>query len=302
MSYLRTIHLIHKMNITDNVIIYNELCSKFMKRNIQIPVCQRSYITERIDYFYNKLSNKDKYIGLIHCALWAGNMYIVDGQHRYYAYKKQYENNNDITIPYVVKLCNTRNEINEYFKELNNVINLESIILDDFDESEIIKNHIKQNYGKHISHSEKPLYPNINIDQVVKYVLLKFSKSKDIIGDFEKLNKDIMESVANNEKYNKTKQGLYIGYLFQKTENDNKRKQIPTGVRHKLWTNHFNDSIIGNCTVCKFNIDITNFHCGHIISVKNGGTDNITNLTPLCSGCNLSMGTQNVNDYKHKYF
>jgi hypothetical protein len=37
-----------------------------------------------------------------------------------------------------------------------------------------------------------------------------------------------------------------------------------------------------------------NFHCAHIISRADGGTDKIDNLLPICARCNLSMGKENL--------
>ena len=300
------------LETSDHVYFYKEMFSKFLSRKPEIPLCQRSYIEERIDHFYNQLNSKQKegelpYVGIIHCALYKQNennkIFIVDGQHRFYGYKKFYETyKKDFIIHFVVKICEVKKEVTNFFKALNDNYNLHEIILDDFDRADIVKNHIKTKYPKHISNSENPHYPNINLDQVSKYVLNTFDKSSNIIEDFEKLNKDIEESVKENNKFNKTKQGLYIGYLFIKTENENKRKKIPSTVRHKLWALHFDESTIGKCTVCASKIDNANFHAGHIISVKNGGTDNIKNLSPVCACCNLSMGTQNLEDFKKRYF
>jgi 5-methylcytosine-specific restriction endonuclease McrA len=74
------------------------------------------------------------------------------------------------------------------------------------------------------------------------------------------------------------------------------------GGRYKLWKKNFPNSINGDCYVCKNDINIENFHAGHIISIKNGGNDNIDNLKIICSLCNLSMGIQNLEKFKEKYF
>lgn len=301
------------LKTTDNVYFYKELFSKFLTKKPEIPLCQRNYIEERIIQFYNQLISKKNnnnelpYIGIIHCALYKQDnipkIFIVDGQHRFYAYKKLYEECGiDFNIQYIVKICLMKEDVSKFFKALNDNYNLHEIILDNFDKADIIKNHINLNYKKHISNSEKPNYPNINLDQITKYIIDKFNNSINIIDDFEKLNKDIYEIIKDNDKYNKTKQGLYIGYLFIKTESEIKKKKIPVTVRHKLWNKYFEETTIGNCTVCETKIDNTNFHAGHIISSKNGGSDNITNLSPICSCCNLSMGIQDLNEFKKKYF
>jgi len=44
------------------------------------------------------------------------------------------------------------------------------------------------------------------------------------------------------------------------------------------------------------------FHCAHIISEKNGGATTLDNLMPICAQCNTSMRTQNLYDFRNKYF
>ena len=51
-------------------------------------------------------------------------------------------------------------------------------------------------------------------------------------------------------------------------------------------------------TCCKHqDIRQIEFHCGHIIAEKNGGTTTIQNLRPICAQCNLSMGTKDMNEF-----
>lgn len=73
------------------------------------------------------------YIGIIHCALYKHEnickMFIVDGQHRFYAYKKLYENKKDFYIQFVVKVCSTKEDVIKFFKALNNNYNLHEIML-----------------------------------------------------------------------------------------------------------------------------------------------------------------------------
>jgi hypothetical protein len=210
------------LKTTDNVYFHNELFSKFLTKKPEIPLCQRSYIEERILHFYNQLltkrqNNELPYIGIIHCALYRQDnipkIFIVDGQHRFYAYKKYYELHKiDFTMQYVVKICSIKEDVTIFFKALNDNYNLHDIILDDFDRADIVKNHININYKKHISNSEKPNYPNINLDQITKYILNRFNNSPNLIDEFEQLNKDIFETIKNNEKFNKTK-ALYSIFI-----------------------------------------------------------------------------------------
>ena len=78
----------------------------------------------------------------------------------------------------------------------------------------------------------------------------------------------------------------------------NKRVQIPSAVRNALWTDYFGKSTQGTCMCCnREEITIFNFEAGHIISVKEGGTNHLSNLKPICSHCNRSMGAKNMDDF-----
>ena len=307
------------IRVSHNTYFYFEYFSDFIKKNPEIPLCNRDYIEERVNEFYENLLKYNKeiyndtipYINIIHTSLLNNKLYICDGQHRYYAYKKFYENQNiNFKIPYIVKICNTKDELRNYFKDLNNVFILHDIILDDdkIDLLERIKVYMKNKYPKHISKSANPHFPNINIDQLVHYLLNSFKGYNyiDIISKMELLNNKIKEEcyLSNKDYYDTSmkKNGFFIGFLFIKSECENKRKYIPQTVRNSLWMKSYNDNINGKCYVCNGNITMHTFHAGHKISVKKGGTNNINNLEILCPNCNLSMGCNDLEDFKKIYF
>ena len=77
------------------------------------------------------------------------------------------------------------------------------------------------------------------------------------------------------------------------------RTKVPKVVRDRAWRRQFGHEEEGVCPCCK-KIEITtkSFHLGHIQAVACGGEDTIDNLMPICSKCNLRMGTMNLNEYK----
>ena len=80
------------------------------------------------------------------------------------------------------------------------------------------------------------------------------------------------------------------------------KEVIPKTVRNCLFINYFGDSRIGICQCCKREqITMNNFNCGHIQAERHGGTLQLDNLLPICTSCNLSMGTTNLNDFIKKY-
>jgi len=316
------------MNTTETICIsndtyfYYEYFSDFLKKNPEIPLCNRDYINERVNEFYQKIleykyininNNKEQipYLNILHIANLENVLYLCDGQHRFLAYKKYYELSNiDFKISYVIKICKSKEELKNYFRDLNNIFILHDIILDndDIDKLERIKLYMKNTYDKHISKSLVPKFPNVNIDQLVKYLLDSFPNLNytQLLNKINIINNSIKDSleISNKNYYELAmkKQGFFLGYLFIKTELENKRKNIPKTVRDTLWNKNFTEELNGKCFVCNVKITYHNFHAGHIISVKDGGSNNINNLEPLCSSCNLSMGCKNLNDFKSKYF
>lgn len=81
-----------------------------------------------------------------------------------------------------------------------------------------------------------------------------------------------------------------------------KRISIPKVVRDEVWNTHIGqDKAIGNCYVCDKELNIQYYECGHIISVKEDGDNSISNLRPVCSRCNKSVGSQNMDEFKKEY-
>lgn len=83
------------------------------------------------------------------------------------------------------------------------------------------------------------------------------------------------------------------------------KKTISASKKRDVWYTYIGKDVGSSKCLCCKNEEIIqiNFHCGHIISEKDGGTLNIDNLRPICSKCNLSMGSENMNEFmiRNKY-
>lgn len=81
------------------------------------------------------------------------------------------------------------------------------------------------------------------------------------------------------------------------------KSSIPSNIRWDTWLKFNNRNFDGKCFCCDCDISVMNFHVGHIKSVKNGGTDHINNLQPICAQCNGSggMGTRHMYEYMNTY-
>ena len=112
------------------------------------------------------------------------------------------------------------------------------------------------------------------------------------IDTLENSNDDIS---SNNFTEDKSK---YVN----KQLSSHKKKSIPLTLRNKIWLNKYGESFNGDCYCCSTQINIFNFHCGHIISRKDNGPINEDNLRPICPTCNSSMGSQNLEEFKKTFF
>lgn len=84
-----------------------------------------------------------------------------------------------------------------------------------------------------------------------------------------------------------------------------KRKQtIPKALKIAVWKTNIGMEIgMTLCCVCKTNtISQMDFQCGHIVAEAEGGETCLSNLQPICSKCNQSMGKKNLISFKDTYF
>jgi 5-methylcytosine-specific restriction endonuclease McrA len=188
---------------------------------------------------------------------------------------------------------------------------------------ESIRQYLKQTYPNFIKSTSKPQRPNINLDLFLnelhkKYPFRSFESMDAFIEWFERENAahkiylesnnkmdSIQKCLAAIESTTKTRQGrkLYLGCYWL----DSIKNKLNCTTRHKCWKqwysklDHSEKSPSGEalCPCCEETfVDAHNFEAGHIISFRNGGTDEISNLIPICSMCNKSMGVMNFDKYK----
>lgn len=81
------------------------------------------------------------------------------------------------------------------------------------------------------------------------------------------------------------------------------RKPIPKKLRGEVWKMHFGTSTEGGCYCCKKGLSaFDDWHAGHILARSRGGTDTIDNLRPVCGSCNLSMGSESMDEFKQRCY
>ena len=73
---------------------------------------------------------------------------------------------------------------------------------------------------------------------------------------------------------------------------------IPRALKNRVWCNYFGELPNEKCQCCGSpTITYFNHVCGHIKSTSTGGKTELNNLKPICSTCNSSMGSMDMDKY-----
>lgn len=73
-------------------------------------------------------------------------------------------------------------------------------------------------------------------------------------------------------------------------------KKISASLRSAIWLNAYKRLL--PCWCCgKDKVSPFDFECGHIVAADKGGERSESNLRPICSLCNKSMGTKDMRDF-----
>ena len=108
-----------------------------------------------------------------------------------------------------------------------------------------------------------------------------------------------LQGVQNESFYYKNEDANSV----ENTKKKYKKKKIPKSLREKCWKTYVGEEHSRcYCICCGSNIiGMMQFECGHIISEKNGGKTELANLLPICSTCNKSMSSKNMDIFIETY-
>jgi hypothetical protein len=291
--------------------------------NVQVPPFQRTYITDRVEKFENVLVNVFEEFGTVLSlgVITLGKLrttsdyYILDGQHRFRAYKSfaekyDLDEHNDFKIATMVRDFDGMNDMKQYFCLLNDHFAPPDFVreVESLDRSEILKNHFVATYASFFSTRTRTRFPCVLLDPFVTFVLARLSEIPDdkLISVFQEQNASIGEAMActgENEKHAtlEKKGGLFFVFAYTRATAKT-RANFPQSVRRDVWKRRYPLSIDGSCVVCACDVDIHDFHVGHKTAQAMGGTDTIDNLDVVCASCNYSMGVMSLHDFKSKYY
>ena len=80
------------------------------------------------------------------------------------------------------------------------------------------------------------------------------------------------------------------------------KNKIEPRKREALWRSEYGNQQCHECPISFCNEIMIHgrkngWHAGHIISERHNGETELTNLKPICAGCNQSMGSKDWIDY-----
>lgn len=120
---------------------------------------------------------------------------IIDGQHRFFAYKKLFDEVGDFKIEYKVIICQSQDEAYKYFEMINlsKPLKLQKT-REEAEELKKLCDHLKMKYKKWIKSTENPRSPNFNLNHLIEHISklslipLCISKEIDIVSKIDELN------------------------------------------------------------------------------------------------------------------
>ena len=124
-----------------------------------------------------------------------------------------------------------------------------------------------------------------------KYYKMEISMIKD--------NKNMMASKHNN----------FVSFLCYNHvpyhEDRGTRIKFTKAQRNNIWKKEFKNKNCGKCPIFGCKNELRNnipygFHVGHIKSLKHKGTNDESNLRPICASCNHDMGATDWDEYNEK--
>lgn len=306
-----------------------------LRTTLNIPEIQRVIQPQRVDEIYKSIEVEYKQgkeflsPGAFVVAECNDVLYLVDGQHRFIAYLKLFDEHKYDTevVLYLVNIKSI-NELTPLFNLVNNTLPVAHIPegLNRSSCNEVMR-HFMNKYPGIFSSSRsgnttRPfIHPTKLEEQII--ILLDFHPN-GLIEKLESLNDDLKSFNINQFKTSKgdkvdklsdfrtkaiQKGGLLFGMFpgfscFDKLKvitNGTvfrRRDRISPALRDRVWKIYNGSSLTGTCPWCNSEITKKDCHLAHDLAHSKGGDETVENLYPCCGRCNLSMGTKTYEEWK----
>ena len=260
-------------------------------------------------------------------------LWVVDGQHRLKAMENLYPLGHNPYVMIRIELCETLDEMKNDYRLLNMNSDLPIVYThfeDEFTQKTLIdiKNEYKSRYKRAFNSSKKETnHTNrLHIDDWISLLDPKLIKCglEELDDSLKRINNVIAQIVNKNcDLYIKTrdKQRVNDTQFYLNLRNikwvdhflngddikyipcNYTKKTIPKSLRKSVFDRDFGSKqYVGNCYVCNVEINRDSSHIGHVKAECYGGKTVIDNLKAICITCNLSMGVNNMDDFKKEFF
>ena len=201
------------------------------KNIIVIPEFQRLIDTNKIEKMYNSYKLNPNLFNFMTNPIQLAKLtfdnlvtyYLIDGQHRFYMYKKLFEENINVSIKICIITCDTVEEMHDYYNKLNcdnknNLFNnVEIYKYQDINRYYLLRNEFKKHYCKYFKNNDSNIY---SIEEFVK--ILQNNNFLQIFENYENLSiSDFINYIIdqNNIFYLKCYSKL-TDYKFKKNESN----------------------------------------------------------------------------------
>ena len=246
--------------------------------------------------------------------------YLVDGQHRVEMMKQQ-----KVEYPFRVLFYPIYHddEMRQLFREMNydshKNASYVSLGTDTAKIADELYDFFKENdypFATKKETTESRLYTTrVFVDKLSEYIK-EFKDVESLKHSLHEKQKDFLRKVDVSHPYAEEKKCIesriifplkncnFLDYLMNDVvpEYTGRKRQKPASLRTMVWAHHVGmHNGVTTCPVCEVRtIYQDSFDCGHIQAKSKGGKDIVENLRPICSSCNSSMGTQNMNEFIDK--
>jgi len=279
--------------------------------------------------------------GPINIHQWNENYLLVDGQHRVLALERLFhEHSHDIEFYVILVKVDSQEELEFNYNMINkntplpDFSHFQSV---DKNIPETVASQLQLRYPTIWSKTSRARRPHIffnYLQESLAFICQEASitcckKLATIITEYNTKLSGWEPSAfkVTASVYTKAKKtGMYLG-LFQHQQEDygyiwakniveeltgktikksstSSKKKIPKKIKNDSW-----DKYIGKktaeapCLCCRNStIGAKDFIAGHIISESNGGKITVDNILPICSACNLSMKTTNMDVFVKEHY
>lgn len=158
--------------------------------------------------------------------------------------------------------------------------------------------------GKHQHMKACSQHPKNKTDACIKDLKLLRNEIDALRDEFHKEISMLKQQILIITNHFTNNNDINIQIEQEHMKKSKRKQKIPQPLRELCWNTYIGESIGKIKCLCCGIKDITpfNFNCGHVIADAKGGKAVIENLRPICSGCNSSMGSENMDVFKQKYF